>query len=174
MAIEFHCEHCGKLVRTADEHAGKRGKCPFCHQSVYIPTPDDQLEPLTLAPVDREDQQRQKELLDESRQLAQTIMKDREGPPPESPRDARSRPTPTGDARLAKATVEEALVRYVQSMASGDLVEAERLAGEIRKDLRTADEVIQRIVSDTMPPPELAEIPRPVLVGFFKQLREKR
>mgnify|MGYP000946439218 CR=1 FL=1 len=51
MAIEFHCEFCGKQVRAQDEHAGKRAKCPSCHQSVYVPTPSDQIEALGIEPL---------------------------------------------------------------------------------------------------------------------------
>ena len=35
--IEFSCRHCGKLVRTPAEAAGKRGKCPHCQGVVQIP-----------------------------------------------------------------------------------------------------------------------------------------
>jgi phage FluMu protein Com len=173
MAIEFHCEHCGKLVRAADEYAGKRGKCPGCQQSVYIPTPE--IEPLPIAPVDREDERRQHELLDETRRLTESIMHERDTLPPETPRAAKQPgPAPEGDARLSHAVMEEAVVNYAKAMAAGNLERAEELAGEIRRDFRVADEVIQRLMLDEIPPAELADIPRPVLVGFFKQLREKK
>jgi hypothetical protein len=70
--------------------------------------------------------------------------------------------------------MEEAVVNYAKAMAAGNLERAEELAGEIRRDFRVADEVIQRLMLDEIPPAELADIPRPVLVGFFKQLREKK
>jgi phage FluMu protein Com len=173
MAIEFHCEHCGKLVRAADEYAGKRGKCPGCQQSVYIPTPE--IEPLPFAPVDREDEQRQRELLDETRRLTETIMHERDTLPPEPPRAAKQpRPAPEGDARLSHVVMEEAVVNYAKAMAAGNLERAEELMRDIRADSRLADEVIQRIMVDEIPPAELADIPRPVLIAFFKQLREKK
>jgi hypothetical protein len=59
-------------------------------------------------------------------------------------------------------------------MADGNLDEAESLAREIRRDLRRAEDVMQRLTMDEIPPAQLAGIKRPVLVGFFKQLREKR
>jgi phage FluMu protein Com len=173
MAIEFHCEHCGKLVRAADEYAGKRGKCPGCQQSVYIPTPE--IEPLSISPVDKDDEQRQRELLDETRRLTQTIMHERDNLPPEAPRTAKQpRPAPEGDARLSHAIMEEAVVNYARAMAAGDLERAEELTREIRRDFRLADEIIQRVMVDEIPPAELADIPRPVLIAFFKQLREKK
>jgi cell division septation protein DedD len=36
MAIEFQCV-CGRRLRTAEEHAGKKGRCPACHESITIP-----------------------------------------------------------------------------------------------------------------------------------------
>ena len=173
MAIEFHCEHCGKLVRTSDEHAGKRGKCPGCHQSVYIPSPGDQIELLSIAPLDESEEQRQKRLLDESRDLAQDLMRDREVPP-ESAAAPPPPPASLGDARLIKATVEEQLIQYAQRMAKGELAQAEELAVEIRKEMKVANEVIQRLTMDEIPPDDLGDIPRPVLLGFFRQLSEKQ
>jgi phage FluMu protein Com len=37
MAIEFRCTQCNKLLRTADESAGKKAKCPECGQILRVP-----------------------------------------------------------------------------------------------------------------------------------------
>ena len=37
MAIEFFCPGCGKLMRTPDETAGRKGRCPSCSLKVQIP-----------------------------------------------------------------------------------------------------------------------------------------
>lgn len=173
MPIEFHCEHCGKLIRTSEENAGRRGTCPSCHQSVYIPTPDDQLEPLRVLPEDEEEERRERQLIEEARNLARRLMAERdtlpEGPPASGPRAA-----PEGDARLARALMEEQIIEYIRCMARGDLTRAQNLAAEIRQDPRLANEVIQRLTADAMLPAELDEIPRPVVIGFLKQLREKK
>jgi phage FluMu protein Com/uncharacterized membrane protein len=39
MPIEFRCTHCQRLLRTADNTAGKQTKCPECGQIVRIPSP---------------------------------------------------------------------------------------------------------------------------------------
>lgn len=39
MAVEFTCPECSQLVRTPDEAAGKKGRCPFCSAVVHIPSP---------------------------------------------------------------------------------------------------------------------------------------
>ncbi|MFH1369898.1 MAG: hypothetical protein ABII09_01220 [Planctomycetota bacterium] len=38
MSIRIICEKCGKPVKAPDSAAGKRGKCPFCKNSVQIPS----------------------------------------------------------------------------------------------------------------------------------------
>lgn len=37
MPIDFKCSHCGKLLRTGDETAGKKAKCPDCGTVLTIP-----------------------------------------------------------------------------------------------------------------------------------------
>ena len=37
MPIEFHCPGCGKLMRTPDATAGRKGQCPHCGTKVQIP-----------------------------------------------------------------------------------------------------------------------------------------
>ena len=38
MPIEFRCTQCQKLLRTADETAGKKARCPDCGAIVDIPS----------------------------------------------------------------------------------------------------------------------------------------
>lgn len=172
MAIEFHCEHCGKMIRSANEHAGKHGKCPSCHQDVYIPSPPEELEPLKLAPIDPKLEADRQRLLREGRDLATRLMKEKDTLPPEP-----SRPTPAAapmtDPRL-KLDMETLVTEYAICMHDGALDEAEELAREIRKDPKAAEDVMQRITIDEIPPTQLAGIKRPLLLGFFKQLRERK
>jgi len=37
MPIEFNCQGCGTFIRTPDNSAGKKGKCPKCQTIVQIP-----------------------------------------------------------------------------------------------------------------------------------------
>ena len=169
MAIEFHCTHCGKLIKTSGEHAGKRGKCPHCHNSVYIPTPSDEIEPLALAPIDDATEAERQRLLDESRDLARTIREDRTDVPTDKPRATPSA-VPMGDARLP-SDMEELITEYILCMAAGKLNEAGKLAMEIRMDMNRADEFIQRLTMDELLPARLGKVPRPVVSGFLKELR---
>lgn len=185
MPIELHCNHCGKLVRAPDDAGGKHGKCPACHQTVYIPTPSDQLEALPLEPVDGAFERRKKQLLHEAAEMAARVMRDREGLGPEKPGDraerlaAAERAAERASAAPARAPatasqVNEWVIRYAASVATGDLAQAERLQEEIRANPKLAEDAIQRILVDEIPPPALAKVPRPVLVGIFKKLRETK
>ncbi|HUG18583.1 MAG TPA: hypothetical protein VMM56_06365 [Planctomycetaceae bacterium] len=39
MSIEFHCENCGKFLKTSDDKAGRRGTCPECRAPIVVPAP---------------------------------------------------------------------------------------------------------------------------------------
>ncbi len=38
MTVEFNCPHCQKILRTADDKAGRQAKCPSCSETITIPT----------------------------------------------------------------------------------------------------------------------------------------
>lgn len=168
MPIELHCEHCGKLVRAPDEAAGKHGKCPSCHQTVYIPTPPDEIEPLPLQPIDEDAEREAERARREAAALQKALLEDRAASP-ELP--GGDKPNLAGQILEPRLDMETLVIEYAAAMARGDLAQAEEYAEQIKRDLRAAEDVMQRITVDELPPPQLADIPRPVLVGFFKQLR---
>ena len=63
MSITFQCEHCHKEVKAPDTAAGKRGKCPHCQQSCYIPAPVSDDELYDIAPLDEEGERKREEEL---------------------------------------------------------------------------------------------------------------
>jgi ribosomal protein S27E len=52
MAIEIGCTGCGQTLRVADEHAGKKARCPACGTIVQVPEAGmaAPLEPLAESP----------------------------------------------------------------------------------------------------------------------------
>jgi hypothetical protein len=170
MSIEFHCNQCGKLVRAPDEAGGKHGKCPACHQSIYIPMPTDQVEPLELAPMDEVEEHERARLLKETQDLQRRLLEERDLP---AGRTATPPPSPAEHVAPPELDMETLVIEYAHAMAAGDLEQAEQLAADIHADMKTAEDVIQRLMLDELPPERLAKIPRPVLVGFFKRLRGK-
>jgi phage FluMu protein Com len=178
MAIEFHCEHCGKFIRAADEHGGKHGKCPACHQRVYIPSSD--IEPLELAPIDEDADRRARQMAQESNRLADALLN--ESLPPSGGLAGASAgargaagPTRPAPARAEPAVpnidIASTVHEYAIAMFEGELEEAQQHAEALRRFPRQMEEVVQRIVSDELPPPAVEHIPRPLLMGFLKQLR---
>lgn len=163
MSIEFHCEKCGRLVKAPDDAGGRHGKCPTCHQSIYIPEPD--AEPLDLAPIDEEAERRERQARAEASALASRLASDRE--PPSGPDDG---PSLRGQIAEPRMPMDQLVIEYAKAMAAGDLNTAEQYAQDIRRDKSKAQEAIQALMSDDLMPEPLASLPRPVLVGFFKQI----
>ncbi len=129
MSIEFRCQSCGKSVRASDEAGGKRGKCPYCKVSVYIPAPTEESGEIGLAPVDESTQARQEQLRQESIRYAASVDGD-QSPKPRgfSPRDA-SAPKPRGfSPRDASARAE---ARGSGASASSEPGKADKPANKV-------------------------------------------
>ena len=165
MAITFHCDYCGKKIEAADTAGGKWGKCPACHNKLYVPRPDTG-EELKLAPVDETDLEREQRLMAETHKLTQDILQEREVPdgPPE----------PAGAVyEMSKRELKENVIIYLRQMASGELDEAERTAALIAPRGAQVVEIIDRIALSEIPEPELADIPQQVLAGSIRTLRAR-
>jgi hypothetical protein len=165
MAIIFHCEHCGKKIEAADSAGGKWGKCPACHNKLYVPNPDSG-EELKLAPVDMTDLEREKQLMAETHKLTQDILQEREVPdkPPE----------PAGAVyEMSEKELMKNIIMYLRQTAYGELGEAERTAALIAPFADQAVQIIDRIALSEIPEPELADIPQQMLSGSIRSLREK-
>jgi len=39
LTIEFSCSHCNKVLKTSDDKAGRRAKCPQCGEPIDVPLP---------------------------------------------------------------------------------------------------------------------------------------
>lgn len=167
--IEFHCQFCTKLIRAGDEHAGKHGTCPSCHQKVYIPTPENQIELLKVEPLDLAAEAEQRRLDAEAKAVARRVLHERDAEPV-GPRGAAA---PISSVGPSPAETEALVIQYVLTMAQGGLERAQQLAADIRRHMKTAEPIIQRLSMDEIPPPQLTKVPRPVLNGFLKQLLHK-
>ncbi len=165
MAITFHCEHCGKKIEAPDSAGGKWGKCPACHNKLYVPGSDSD-EELKLAPIDESDQAKQRELMAETYKLTQDILLERE-----TPNELAEVATPASvisDKELTKN-----IVAYLRQMADGNLNQAERIANSIVSSGDKALKILDGIALSEIPEPQLADIPQQVLSGLIKTLRNK-
>jgi hypothetical protein len=165
MAITFHCEHCGKKIEAPDSAGGKWGKCPACHNKLYVPGSDSD-EELKLAPIDESDQAKQRELMAETYKLTQDILLERE-----TPNELAEVATPAsaiGDKELTKN-----IVAYLRQMADGNLNQAERIANSIVSSGDKALKILDGIALSEIPEPKLADIPQQVLSSLIRTLRNK-
>ncbi|MBN2136936.1 MAG: hypothetical protein JW720_03945 [Sedimentisphaerales bacterium] len=166
MAITFHCEYCGKEIRAADQAGGKWGKCPACHNKLYVPNLNINDE-LTLAPIDETEEEKKKRLMAETYMLTQDILQERT--------------IPEGDIELPASTpstmdereITKRVILYLRQMADGELEDAEMTVAAIAPHSRQAKPIIDKIALSEIPEPELADLAPQVLAGLIRTLRSK-
>ncbi|MHC4172847.1 MAG: hypothetical protein ACYST5_07900 [Planctomycetota bacterium] len=165
MAIIFHCDHCGKKIEAPDSAGGKWGKCPGCHNKLYVPSPDSD-EELKLAPIDESEEERKKRLMAETYKLTQDILQERDVP--NEPAEVAKPVFGMGERELTKN-----IIMYLRQMADDELYEAQRTVGLIAPHSRQVVEILDKIALSEIREPELADIPQPVLSALIKTLRTK-
>ncbi len=165
MAIIFHCEHCNKKIEAADTAGGRWGKCPACHNKIYVPNLKADGD-LKLAPIDETDEERKKRLLAETFKLTQDILQERDIPENMSQ-------VPETVANADEKDLTKHIVTYLRQMADGNLSGAQMTALTIRPHHDAATKIIDRIALSDFPQPELADIPPHVLSGFIRSLRSE-
>jgi len=167
MAISFHCKYCGKKIEAADAAGGKWGKCPSCHNKVYIPDMNNaEGEELKLAPIDDDEERRKKQLMAETFRLEQDILLEREDA--DIPRKKKPASFSISDKELTKN-----IIYCLRQMANGELEEAHQTAIMIESHGSKALEILDRIALSDIPEPELSDIPQQVLSGLIRNLRNK-
>jgi len=171
VAIKFHCEFCGKKIEAADSAGGKWGKCPACHNRLYVPSSHSG-EQLKLAPLDVTDKEREKQLMAETHKLTQDILKEREVP--------EGGVEPTEPIKMAGPVFEMSekeltkyIMLYLRLMADSELYEAHRIVGLIAPHSAQAVKILDKIALSEMPEPELADISQHVLSGSIRALRDE-
>jgi len=181
MPVEFHCEHCGKHVKAPSEAAGRKGKCPHCQAVCYIPSPPEEIEELPLAPLDDAEELQRKRALEETARLQHALLHDRATPSDSGPASGRgaaagARQQGRPDANslgMPIAEVQQLVAAFVSAMSEGQLDRAERVAGRLQGERDQVIAIVERINSTGDPSIGLPNLPRPVLLGFLKQLRAR-
>ncbi|NLH40405.1 MAG: hypothetical protein GX448_01085 [Planctomycetes bacterium] len=167
MTIKFQCSLCGKKIEAPDSTGGKWGKCPGCHNKVYVPQPVADEDELKLAPIDETEEQRQRQLMLETLQITRDILQEKNMPEGGSGPG----PAPTTDINEEKLT--DLILRYLRQMANGDLDDAQRTAEQILPHRRKAVLILDRLVTSKETDPELEDIPKQVLLGYIRNLRTR-
>ena len=168
MPIKLHCDHCGKKIEAPDIAGGKWGKCPACHNKVYVPLPttndDDELR---VAPLDESELQKQRQLMAETFRFTRDILEEKNTP--EAPTAAAGGPA----AEISEQQLTEYIVRYLRQMVDGRLDEAQHTADRIVPHRRKAVVILDQFAKSDAPDPELEDIPKQVLSGFIRNLRTR-
>jgi uncharacterized protein involved in exopolysaccharide biosynthesis len=168
MSIVFTCEFCGKKIEAPDNAAGKWGKCPRCHNKLFVPvqntSEDDELK---LAPIDESEIEKQKRLRAEAFNLTKNILSDRE------PSAGTDESAAESEADISEEKLTINIISYLRLMADGELDEADRLAKSIAPAKAKASKILDRIATSEPPEPELADIPQQVLGRLIKTLRAR-
>jgi len=163
MSITFRCEHCHKDVKAPDDAAGRRGKCPHCGQTSYIPTDVGEEDVLDLAPIDeQEEQERRRKEHQLAMQERQLLSETAEGG--DVPLDHREDLKPEDTYHF--------VVNYCLNMSRGKLPQARMEADKLRKFGYTGIQAVEDFETGKAIEPSMDVIPKKVLHGFLKQLKE--
>lgn len=180
MPVEFHCEHCGKVVKAPSEAAGRKGKCPHCQAVCYIPSPPEEIEEIGLAPLDDAEELKRKRALEETAKLQHALLHDRASP--DSPGNtgrptpgavrpgARSEPSKLG---MPEAEVQQLVAAFLGAMGDGQLDRAERITSRLQSERDQVISIVERISSNQATGVALPNLPRPVMLKFLNQLRDR-
>ncbi|MFW6133250.1 MAG: hypothetical protein ACOC8F_05080 [Planctomycetota bacterium] len=164
MSITFHCEHCRKQIKAPDSAGGKRGKCPFCGQSNYIPTEVSDEDVLPLTPVDEEAERKREEELQRLVREEQSRLGE-EDTLEEVPLDQRD--------SVSSRDLHHLVVNYCLDMAEGKLERAETHVEKLKGYGKPGVQAVDEFLTGNALEPALDEMPPKVKNGYLNQLREK-
>ena len=172
MAIVFHCEYCNKKIEAPDTAGGKWGKCPSCHNKLYVPnlSAGANSEELKIAPINDSEEAKQRKLMAETYQLTQKILEEKETPgglQNQTAKPAESAPV-LNDKQLA-----EKIVSCLRLMANGQLDRADIAIDSMANQAEQAGKILDNIALSQIPEPQLDDIPPQVLAGLIRTMRAK-
>ncbi len=170
--IRVTCEHCNHAIKAPLKAAGKRGKCPHCQNSVYIPTPEDEFDaiPLELDDDDTstEAQRAAKEDLALKTALGRETKEERQ--PAVTPQQPAPAPR---DKALDASEIDVLIIRYLLAMQVSELDRAEALTAELKGAARQAKSKIQQMMVDSMRPEAVRSMADGLYQGFLRKLLEQ-
>lgn len=170
MSIELHCPGCAKLIRAPDNAGGRHGKCPYCARSVYIPTPESEVEIFDVAEPTEEELRMEEELRRESvNYVAGVAHADAEIPgDSELVAEGVRRPETPGEVIDLHGLVDA----FLCAMRDAQLDEADRAVDALKRAGGKAKDYVNGVMVDEIPP-QIDGVPDPVLKGFLKTLSSR-
>lgn len=169
MSIELHCPECQKLIRAPDSAGGKRGKCPYCKKTVYIPSPPDDSEEIGLAPLDDEDEKRAAALRKDSIQYAAAVDHATEGggTAGDASTDVMDGQTPVPETE--PPDIQADVEAFIRAMRDSELDLADAAAAKLKRAAGAARKHVRALMSEDVPS-AVENVPPPVVKGFLKTL----
>ncbi len=164
MTIAFQCQGCQKDIKAPDEATGKRGKCPFCGHSNFIPSPAAQNDELDFAPTDEEEERRRQREVEQLRRQERDLLKETSGRD-KAAADAKEEPD--------SMSLHHHVVNYCLDVANSHL---DRLAvhmTHLAKNKQAGLAAVADFITGKAIEPALDKIPPRVLQGFLAQLRDE-
>ncbi len=169
MSISFECPKCGKHITAPDEAAGRRGACPACGEKCEIPATNDESDIYDLAPLDDAEEMRRAAKNAADLAIQQELLREQK-----APEDAGASGGARGSAAgVAPAGADALLKQYLETLADGKLDRAERLVQRLAEQREAALALIDRVGADDVFAADFTGLPRPVLLGFLRQLRSR-
>lgn len=165
MSITFKCERCRKDVKADDSAAGKRGKCPFCGHSTYVPTPVNDDEILPLAPLNEDEERQRQEQVKALLAAEHDLLSESGSPISDVPLEHRE--------GLSTQDLHHFVVNYCLDVAGGKLERAETYVPKLRQFGAVAGQAVDDFLERKVLEPALDPIPGRVLQGLLMQLKDK-
>lgn len=164
MSITFQCEHCHKEIKAPDEAGGKRGKCPFCQQSTYIPSPVREEDLLPLAPLSEEEEQAEKARIQALYAQERDLIAQSGG-----------RPAPPLEHRedLSAADLHHFVINFCLEMARDNVANADAEAAKLRKFGPLGLKALEELASGKVHEPALDALGRRPRELYLSTLRSR-
>ncbi len=165
MTITFTCEHCRKEVKAPDSAAGRRGKCPYCGETSYVPDPEAIEEgEIPLAPIDEQEEEQLRREKEQLRQQERILLS-----------EANQTEGAGGQEEKRNDVVPEdyypLVTGYCVAMANSNLDRAENQLRKLKPAGYTAINAVDDFLKGKAQDDSLDQIPPKLLKGFLKQLQ---
>jgi len=151
-------------VKAPDSAAGKRGKCPHCGQSSYIPAPVADEDLIPLAPVDEAEEQARRREIESLLAVDRRLLRETGGGP-DVPLEHKE--------DLSSADLHHFVVNYCMDVFNGNLERAQLYVRKMKMLKYTAIEAVEDFQTKKTHEAVLDAIPSRVLEGFLKDLKDK-
>lgn len=166
MGISFNCEKCGKKIEAPDSAGGKRGRCPYCQASNYIPSPVAEDDIYELAPEDSVEEARRQKEMEEIREHTRTLIAEMGSPDAVGPGGLEM------SDNLKPEDLHPLIINYCIAMHASKLERAQKHMGDLKKVKRMARSEVDRFLAGDILEPALDPIPMKLRMGYLDQLKK--